>query len=1177
MAINWTKEQSEAISHTGEALLLSAAAGSGKTTVLIERLRRLLADPESGVTSDNIIVVTFTREAAAQMKHRLQTQLSESLSDPDITPEIAQHISAQLSLISAANISTIHSFCFRLIREYAGVLGIDPGFGIAEQQQEDTIVKAALDSVFDEMCANENDKDKITRLSEMFAPDNKNSNALKEIILEIRRKLLALPFPDIFGENVTERYLNGILKDTGFLREYAEMILNDLRRAYGYADAAVRFIEENCDMEDKSKAKLRMNFIHDRDEIGSIIKIYEKKSEDPVSVLDPAEIDLESFNVSSFTLDNGMNSTDILKKNLKDKYREICEKYLRFSAASKNKKDTPTELFTLEQIKSDYRIHAEVSELIFDIIERLRKAESDLKAEHNVLGFSDAEQYACALLCRHDGEIMPTELALELQKRYSLIMVDEFQDSTKIQELIFRMLSLGGTASSAGSNFFAVGDIKQSIYRFRAAEPGLFSNNLKNDALKKVLLNTNYRSSKQIVDFVNNAFNAVMSQKCGGIDYGENDSLIFGNTNTAMDKTEVIVIDEEAAGASDTDSYKQAECTAVANRIYQLIEGGTPPEDICILTRRNSTIKDFGKALGRLGISYEGSTSDSILETGEVKTILNFLRILNNPSLNIPMGAVLMSPLFGFTADDMAMLRLADRTQDIYKCVKLCAEREDSLGEMCRRFGEIFNALRSFSITHTPEEIIYEIYRRTYAISVYSVFPDGSQRGLNLYKFAQLAEQYSNSVNGIGRNLGGFIRRMNTLDENKSSIEAPDNTSGKAVKIMTFHKSKGLEFPYVFICDNSRKFKKGTSSIVFDSTYGIAFDITEAVGADGMKKNYTSMPAKVLRERYNNSLRDEEMMLLYVGLTRAKNKLVITRYEGGTYTKKQLANSALVCEGKNDLSIMNGSCFAEWIDTILHFEDGLTEYIHFNEDKDAQNIVKEPLLLADEAAMLRDTLEKYKELNIRSSGIAAKFTVSKLTHKNNESEEEPEEQRTVSRPRLGQLTGTSRGTAYHTFMELCSFSELHKRPDIDLINSEKKRLLAKMSEEEIRCIDPKHILKFAVSSLFARMTGEIFKERQFLARTSDIISSPEEYDLFGISSGDTMIQGIADLIFYDDTLDGYVLVDYKTDRYVSPDELSKLYSKQLQLYARAFDRILDKPVRECYIFSFEHGEIPIAI
>ncbi|MBP3267468.1 MAG: UvrD-helicase domain-containing protein, partial [Ruminococcus sp.] len=707
-------------------------------------------------------------------------ELTEAMTDPENEEDTA-YISEQLSLIPTANISTIHSFCFRLIRENAGILGIDPGFGITEPSDEETLVIKAIDNVFDHMY--DDRRAKLEKLLSVFCPNDKDPSGLKDIIRRLRVKLLALPFPEVFAERRTENYYKGASDNDEIMKAYAEQVFEELKKAHMFSQAAVEYVEKNRrNIPEKKYDDLLKAVKLDNSVIADVVGRYAEKKSSPMSVLDAEDIYFEKYTVCSFTLDDGTDGHDVLKKELIDKYRSICSDYLNVYICKKGTETrdekTPKSLFTISQIKSDYRIHAEISEMLFEVTSLVREEEKKLKAERNVLGFSDAEQYACELLCQEtDDIIVPSPLALELQNKYKLIMVDEFQDSTKIQEIIFRMISNGGTAEKAGNNFFAVGDIKQSIYRFRAAEPSLFERNLKNDELKKVYLNRNYRSASPVVELVNRAFGKIMSVNNGGIDYGKNDALIFGETEQYKEPTEIITVSAGMAERFD-DDYQKAEAEAVALRIRKMLDNGIRPSEICLLMRANRQMKAFAESFSRYDIPFEYSASDSILKTGEVRTILDILRVIDNPTLDIPFAAVLMSPLFAFTADDLAEIRLADRTQTLYGDLLLYSEYDNALAEQCREFRDMFSNFREYAMTHTSGELTDYICQKTFAASVFSVFPDGAQKVANIRKFTAAASAFDANSSGAGRSIGSFVRRMNVLVENNSDLAGEDISSG---------------------------------------------------------------------------------------------------------------------------------------------------------------------------------------------------------------------------------------------------------------------------------------------------------------------------------------------------------------------------------------------------------------
>ena len=1281
MAVSWTPEQSDAINVKNRAAVVSAAAGSGKTAVLVEKLLRILSDRDDPVSADRIVVVTFTTDAAAQMKQRLCAKLAEAAEqDPE-----NDWLVSQQSLIPSAKISTIHSFCFDMIRGNAALIGVDAGFRVLDQSEDDAISAQAAENVFDEWFS-EHTED-MKRLTEFFCPDSRNEEKLAAIIPPLRKKFLALPFPKQHMEDIAAAYehtaelLERVCEDESDVSARSALLADPLILYYIKSSSAR--LNKYIDAADEATIKLINEYSH----IISEIELHSQSSEpaykdttdnirkarDIITALEADSAKTEYIRrklmSDDFYIFSGNTFTP--EKITLSKAFKYKVKYAGSSKAETVKPDVNTDLidtekgrrkaaldsikklmgrYTFSDILADYTRHGQICRLLFSLMSDIFAEEKRLRAEKNALSFSDAEQLAVELLCTRDdnGNIAPTPLAKELSDYFNIVMIDEFQDSTAVQELIFRMLSKGGSAIAPGTNFFAVGDVKQSIYRFRCSDPTIFLANIRESAdyaddgsteRSRIYLNRNFRSSHGVVEFVNAVFGAIMSEENGSVVYDDTAMLIEGAAiGDIYGPTEIITLPpsvtpeeetEEDEADDDTDDNEddklssvdiiEAKCTAV--RIKELLENEhitengeerpVRPSDICILMRGVKKAGIYVSCLEELGISVQGPAEESYLGSREISVLINLLRCIDNCTLDVPMTSVLMSPMFMFTAEDMARLRVR-RTSSVYNDILLSAsgrkEVPEELQKRCAKFLETFGRLREYAAVHTAAELIDFIYSRTDFMAVISVYKDSAKKKANLRLLPIYAEKFDK--NGSG-GLSGFLRFIDSMLRNKKDFEAASAVSSvsDSVSIKTIHKSKGLEYPFVFLCRSFVKFnlRDTNGKTVFSpfpdgSGSSVGFRITDS----GKYAVYESFPREVLSEMLKKSQRDEEMMLLYVALTRAKYKLFITRRSDDepVTSKKTVGDrraelAALIrCDGgKYDCRDAAGECMCmeQWLDIALSlFEKSDTENekhlgecrVIFTDGKLSENEDKTDDIFVraqpdeNRAKLFRENLADNYDRTL--SVTASKLTVSEIAKKHEPKLRrffgEAVQERKAKKAVAG-ISAADRGTAVHSFMQFCDIKKLAETSQDkrdEAIVSEAKRLcsLGHLTSKQAECADPAIIGKFLDSELCGRIirSGNVMREKKFLVKIANLCIDKQILDNSGLmvyNETEGMLQGVADLIFEENG--SLVLADYKTDRYVTPEELKERYSMQLYLYAKALSLIFNKPVTEACLYSFELG------
>lgn len=1179
----WTDEQLQAIEARNTSVIVSAAAGSGKTSVLVERLLRILSDNENRVPADRIIVVTFTNDAAAQMKQRLSDAIAEQLEkDPS-----NEWLFSQQALIPSAKISTIHSFCFDLIRENVQSLDVSAGFRIIDDSEEKLIIAKAAENVFERFYGEK--PELMKRLSDFTCSGARGDAELEKTMLSVYRFIMSLPFPTDFLDNAKKRYERPFDENTDPLGSaYAEHISRQLKSAAALANYAAELVPDDG----KSKAQQI---------ISGEAQLFEQlaeRAEDTSLPWDermPGPAKFEVCRYPKTEKDSDDAAVIDMVKDFRDRYKKLFN-------------DISGSVFTLENIVDDYRVNAEILEGISQLVKELIKEIERIKSEKNALGFSDAEQLAVKLLCKKDGNgnIVRTPLARELSEYYRLIMIDEFQDANNTQSVIFRMLSHNGTAEKGGDNLFVVGDVKQSIYRFRLANPNNFLEVLdSSEPYNKdfsgtnaaVLLNKNFRSSHDVVDFVNDVFENIMDKDNGGIDYTDKEKLECGAEYPEAERpTEIIFSPDngEVTVPSDDENVEeplsaaQAEAHAAAARIKTMLgtekvfdKGGMrqcEPRDFCILLRDRARGQLYADELNAMGVKAVCEETVSYLQSREISVLVNLLKVIDDPMQDIPLVSVLMSPMFLLDADEMAELRLLSEKRDekLYKAVLkvINGEKDHSAKSKLERFYGIFRSLRICAASQSLERLIVTVYDSTDFLSSMSVYSDGEQKKANLRLLLEYAKSYEQNSSG---GLSGFIRYLNDVSENggdfvRASVVSP---ADNAVSIKTIHKSKGLEYPFVFLCGTSRKFnlKDCSSRMQLHLDLGVAFKIQDLENG----QLYDSFPRYAISCVNRRESISEEMRLLYVALTRAKERLFITIPDSDNTRRRISRCAAQLAAEDGRPSAVKADSMLDWLlavllthpdscriqDEIYVPERGSKARIKISTFEDAISDEKAPeetKALAGEDSV-RKLLDNFNfQYNGELTETLAKLTITEIA-KSEDTEV------FLRRPEFaaeqGKLTAAEIGTAMHTFMQYADYSAAEISPETE---AQRLESLGIISSAERRSLDLGHIKAFFGSSLYERIkrSPEVRREQKFLVGISQLGLD----GMYGLeyNNSSSMLQGIADCIFFEDG--EMVLVDYKTDRVKSEEVLADRYRRQLVLYAAALEKIFHVRVRQAFLYSF---------
>lgn len=1205
MSMNWTEQQDAAISTKDRSIIVSAAAGSGKTAVLVERLLRILSDPYRRVRADSIVVVTFTNDAAAQMKKRLTDKITEKLStlESGTDLEVYDWLLEQRAGLSSARICTIHSFCFELIRENAENCGVSPMFTIAEPAQERIYQQRALQSVMERWSKKTADMELL--FSHFCARDD---TELEAVILEIADYMDTLPFRDAWirqavvlsadGDSLLEKYR------TAFC-EGAEELLLLMEQAKLLAMAVLPDSSENRYL----------------DKVQEDVTLLRAQMEDVRTI--PAEQLLENplKSVIGFSAFPRKNK----KENADEEARTALQKLRDLYKAQYKDRLVKAYLEPLRYFQEDTAVQQQLIPLLLSLTDEYLTALFQEKQQQNVLSFSDAEELALGLLGTVDeeGRLHKTELAESLSQQISLIMVDEYQDSNNKQDCLFKLLSRDSTIQEDGlhygTNAFLVGDVKQSIYSFRQANPENFRRAIaestpladcKHTEMARIYLNQNFRSAPGVLDFVNSLFDTLMTVKCGEVRYDDNERLNFGSqvyTNAAGIRTCILLPQLEEALPEDADV--QAEC--IADTICDMLQRQAPvllsdeqqrpcePKDFCILLRSVKTHGDaMTAALKRRGIPVMADRESGLLALPEIRLIWNLLRIIDNPMTDAAMAAVLFSPVYGFTAEDLALLKLHGKRRRLYLQLRTVAKKQElaSLCMRCKAFLEQLHELRRIAEQTSLEDCIQAVYDATDLLSLQGLYEDGAQRREHLEAFRQEAQRYRENADLSAQScLSGWLRYLDRLTAAQKDIEIKASAGdSNCVFIKTIHKSKGLEYPFVFVAHLDQRFNTGSDakSAIQASEDGLLglylYDREHYQKAQSITFQYLLGSA---RKRQKS----EELRLLYVALTRAEQQLFLVMDKAQKGAVKSgtaacnLGELLQMSPQTAQLLAPSAACMQDWLLYYLHASGEAVHFAHAADDgcsnasalveyrvwtKSTVAVPEEPEHTTVQAEPDENVLEQMcRQLaftyNSPQTTLASKYSVTQLAHP----EEIPETART---PRLAvesvqpkQLTGAARGTAVHKLLQLIDMQQAADDPAAEI---ERLRTKGFLSDAEAQAIAPEVLRRFFDSALYQRIAAaqEVARERQLFVRIGEL-HLPEGSVLAAQYAGtDGILIGTMDLLFRED--DGWVLVDYKTDYVRSGTELLNEYSLQLILYQKAAELMLNAPVKQAFVYSFTLGE-----
>lgn len=1207
----WTPAQEEAISTRNCGLIVSAAAGSGKTSVLVERLIKLLLPDEQGnyVPADRMIVVTFTTDVAAEIKSRLSAELEKQIAlQPNNS--ILYH---QQMLLQSAHISTIHAFCFDLIRENYTKDGITSSFHILSEEESDMLNIKACDQVLNQWHEERNED--MAKLWQAFCESN--DTPLETVVLELHRFLASVPYRNTWKQQIMDQltcdpqhsvYHHTLIQQ---LKDQTASILQQIKKAL---ELSYSF----CQNSDNDL----ISWI-DNDEL-AIDHVQDALQREPIeidAILSPLQSLKGERQRKKFPSQkrSGIQNKEAYQqiKTLRDQYKEQMDKL-----QEKIETTLPYETWDFEQ-------HRQIVPLLLELEEDIAQTIWNMKVEKNALSFDDAERLALDLLSvqNADGTISQSALATELSEYYQFIMIDEYQDSNNKQDEIFKLLSHNCIDPETkqlryGDNIFMVGDMKQSIYGFRLANPQNFSRAIEtskdpHSLCHHIALTYNFRSTSSVLSFTNYICGNLMTKACGDVTYDQTEALMTGaNLDTYLPKQEqavqiaILHEPEDTAESKETlqMQYVIGQIETMMQEGRQVIEkdGRTRPcqyKDFCILFRDRNTCRKFVHALEEHNIPTHGPEEQGYLRAHEISILLDIMRILDNPHNDTSLAAVMLSPIYTFTPDDLLKIRMQDKEgNNLYvtlcRCVDGTYARDLSpaLQEKCKSFYQSIVAMRQKMNMMPLEDFIRYIYDQTDFMSVMQLQEDGDKKRANLNLLLQYARQYDENTDAAHRGVPGFLHYIDWLSENDRDFTQTDASAGvdNAVSVMTMHKAKGLEFPFVFLGNLEHRFsnqdKMHRALFSDDGLIGFKINNPETYSCE------KTLPYTVLEDRQTNASLSESLRLLYVAMTRAKQQLFIPllgkRYEDEEKTPLNKYAMEISQDGTLPVSLVrSANSMADWIWmclTLLHPPElGSLVYLPEQTWKQPawsdnlqyqfttvipQKITEEEQNqdIAEEITSRTQTIQDVKHI------ISASFYTPDSTYKSQlsvtglrQAHETQPKSIWWNRPRFVQesqkLHGAERGTAIHAFFQYVNFEAA--RSDF---SGELHRLVEQgfLNKEQAQVITPAILTGFIQDPLYAKLktSPEVLREKSFYVSCKDLQAYPELRSILGTyANTNSMLRGIIDLAFLED--DHYILVDYKTDYVTSPEELVTEYREQLMLYKGALSLITELPVTSCYIYS----------
>ena len=1161
MAEKLTPQQAQAVHDRGGNLLVSAAAGSGKTKVLVDRLMSYLTDPKDPANIDEFLIITYTKAAASELRGKIAAKLSERIAQEPQN----RHLQQQLQRLYMTTISTVHSFCGELLRQFAYRLDLSADFRTAEENECAQIREAVMQQVLENAYDTAGEDPDFCALvdSQGIGRDDRQ---LPQVLLKVYDSARCHLYPDAWLETCVDDGAWNEITDAGEIR-WGRFLMDEL---FAYLDLQITALEKcaayAADAAGGAPVAALLN-----DTLYQIKHLRDAETWDQIVSRKEIEFGRLTFK-KDFTDEDLKNQIKVIRDGCKDGLKKALRPFADPS----------------ERVLADMESTAAAVRGMVRLVRRFTEEYDLVKRRRRILDFSDLEHRTLDLLLgsRRNG---PTTIAREVGRRYREVMVDEYQDSNAVQDAIY------GAITAQNHNCFMVGDVKQSIYQFRLADPQIFLN--KYAAFKpadqaelgedrKVMLSRNFRSGGAVLSATNCVFERCMSPEVGGLYYGADEALYEGVPHEGLGDPEV-----EFHCIEIRENTYPEEAAYVARMIKQMLDGSSMvrdkeglrpvcPEDIVILLRSpNSVGEYFRLALEREGIRCCSNGGGDLLQTREVCVLRSILQAVHNPQLDIPLLAAMANPVFGFSADDLAVMRTGRRGSSVYDALRKSEEPKSV------QFLQLLKKLRREARKESVSRVLELVFNETRLDSIFAAMPGGDLAEANLRCFYQMAVSFES---GGQKDLGRFLEYLDAMEE-KGLMTAAESGNTDCVSIMSIHKSKGLEFPVVFLCGLGRQFNQESkrAAVLCHKELGIGI-----MAADSLRRvRYPTIARRAISAKIAADGLSEEMRVLYVAMTRAKDRLVMT-YSSNDIQKEV---SDLVAYSDMDcarLTIREVTSPGEWVLlSALHRSEANALFALAGRPKHAQEydhpwkicVSEAPLDEAD-GSLQEEKLrlpgyaaeQMRKGLSFRYPHMAATVAPSKQTatqrkgrDKDQEAAQNAQEPKTHQRnwrkPSFvsGEVSGKLRGSATHLALQYLRFENCDSLPAIE------KEIMRLVEEGFLTCqqgqmVECDRLARFFDTEIGMRLrTSEnVLREFKF-----SVLDDGAAFDQ-ALAGEKILLQGVVDCALMDD--DGIVVMDFKTDR-VSEDTIAhtaQRYWPQVEAYAEALSRIFEKPVKAKMLYFF---------
>ncbi|MBU5434588.1 helicase-exonuclease AddAB subunit AddA [Pseudoflavonifractor sp. MSJ-37] len=1197
MGFALTEQQQAVVDDRGGTLLVSAAAGSGKTRVLVERL--LDRVEREGLDVDRFLVITYTKAAAAELRSRIVEELADRLA---AHPEDG-HLRRQSTLVYKAQISTVHAFCAQLLREQGYLLDLDPDFRLLDESEAGLLMLDSLTDLLEQRYDGLEAEDPFARLVDTMSAGRDDSRLI-QIVLDIRGRVQSHPHPDRWLDQQAAAFdLTGAAEAGETV--WGRLLLEDAACQARYWAGQMAKALELCECDDVFQGNYAPSLSATLDGLLRFASAAEKgwdaaRAQLPIPFPTPGRKKVPA----------GLGDTELVKdlrKRCKARMDKLAEGFADDSA----------------DLLEDLREVRPTVGALFTLVRDFEAAYAAEKKRRGALDFSDLEHRAVELLVRPEGG--PTELAEQIARRYDEIMVDEYQDTNEVQNAIFSAISRKGT------NLFLVGDVKQSIYRFRLADPTIFLEKYRTfpsyerereGEPRRISLSRNFRSREEVLEGANFLFRNLMSTEFGEMDYGPEEALYPGGVFPGGEDTavELDALDLSGDDLEEEDRPREEraakpgkdllEARFAARRIRELLDGGfrirsgdavrpAAPSDVVILLRSPGTVlHHYARALGEQNIPWEAEGGGDFFASTEVSVALALLQIVDNPRKDVPLISALRSPVYGFSADRLAQLRAGCPEGDIFQTVRAGAERGE---EDCAAFLSELEDLRFGAADLSCYQLLWQIYDRSDLMGVFGSLSNGEERQASLLLLAELARRFESAGH---KGLYGFLSYLERLREKGERIAAPDpGREGGGVRVLSIHRSKGLEFPIVLLCGLSRRLNREDMQrpILFHPKLGVGPKRLDL----GRMIEYPTLARRAVARQLDREMMAEELRLLYVAVTRAKDKLILSvALTGGGKDIAKLAPDA-ACPAEPQ-ALAACSSVGQWVllpvlcrpEAAPLRDAGAVDVplpvCPMGPKWDIRWVPGGPLTKAagrigmgvstpdaapadpdpDLLARLTWTYPQAADVELPSKLTATQLKGRELDREAAEGagpdRDAPaaDRLRPIRRPRFAEeefgLTAAQKGTALHLVMQYIDFD---KTASPAQVGREIQRLVREqfLTPEQGEAVAPERIAAFFASPLGKAVRSAPSLRREF--KFSILVPAADFWPQAGEGER-VLLQGVVDCFF--DGPEGLTVVDFKTDR-VKGDALlrrAEEYRPQLAAYGRALEEICGRPAARRVLWFF---------